>query len=389
MDLDAFFCAVEELQRPDLIGKPFAVGGSPDGRGVVSSCSYAARMFGVHSAMPMRRALQICPDLQTVSGHHRSYSDYSKKVMAILSQSTFLVEQISIDEAFLDISDLPETSSEVARNLQKQILDELNLPNSFGGATNKLVAKIANNIGKKEIKSNKPPCAIKIIPPGGEAAFLAPLKCDELWGVGPKTALRLKQKGIKTIGDIAAIPDTLLVQWFGKLGGDLARRSKGIDSREISLSSEMKSISAEITFEKDITDFTELRMKIWRLSEKVGARLRKKNFSASTVRLKLRWADFTTPTRQVSFQQPIDQDKVIFEAALQLFNTLWEKGKPVRLIGVGVSGLAPQAVQLSLWDTPDEKERRLDDALDELRLRYGKNSVKRGVNIGEQDHFRS
>ena len=198
LDLDAFFCAVEEQRDPSLRGQPFAVGGRPESRGVVASCSYAARQFGIHSAMPMARAVRQCPPLIIVPSRYGAYEAASRQVMARLHQLTPLVEQLSIDEAFLDVSDLPERAELIARRLQATINRELDLPCSLGVAANKLVAKIANNVGKAAIKSDRPPNTIKVVPPGQEAAFLAPLPATELWGVGPKTAEQLAQMaGVK------------------------------------------------------------------------------------------------------------------------------------------------------------------------------------------------
>jgi DNA polymerase-4 len=385
LDLDAFFCAVEELRDPSLRGKPFAVGGSPQGRGVVASCSYAARQYGVHSAMPMAQALRACPHLIVVHGHHSEYSAVSHEVRAIFFDLTPLVEPISIDEAFLDVSDLPQPAEEIARALQKRIHDELGLPSSLGIASNKLVAKIANNIGKGRHKGPTPPMAILAVPPGQEAAFLAPLPVKELWGVGPKTEERLKRMGIHTIGDVARLNETALAAHFGKMGHDLWLRSRGLDDRPVHLDHEVKSISQETTFMRDVADGDELRHTLARLAENVGYNLRRQGLCAGTVRIKLRWSDFSTHTRQVTLAQPTDADGVITQAACALFEAFWEPGRPVRLLGVGASSLTPCAHQLSLWETPDEKERRLLAAMDELRQRYGEKVVRRGRSLKKEE----
>ena len=205
LDLDAFFCSVEELLDPSLKGKPFAVGGNPQGRGVVSSCSYAARKFGVHSAMPMARALSLCPELIVIHHRHGLYSEYSNKVMDILRSHTPLFQQVSIDEAFLDVSDLPKPAGAIAREIQERVDREVHLPCSLGVATNKLVAKVANDFGKSQVKSGQAPRQITIVPPGEEAAFLAPLDIQSLWGIGPKTSQKLHGQGIHTIGQLAAL----------------------------------------------------------------------------------------------------------------------------------------------------------------------------------------
>ncbi len=220
LDLDAFFCAVEEQRDPNLRSKAFAVGGRPETRGVVASCSYAARRFGVRSAMPMARAVKLCPHLIIVPSHFDAYRAASQQVMAHLYQLTPLVEQVSIDEAFLDVSDRPEPAEGLARRLQTTINTELNLPCSLGVATNKLVAKIANDVGKAAARSDQPPNALQVVPPGQEAAFLAPLPVEALWGVGPKTAERLHGLGLHTIGDLARWPEADLGRRFGQHGYD-------------------------------------------------------------------------------------------------------------------------------------------------------------------------
>lgn len=384
LDLDAFFCAVEELHDPSLRGKPFAVGGRPDQRGVVASCSYPARMFGVHSAMPMARALLLCTQLIIVSGRHGVYGDVSQQVMAHCYNLTNLVEQISIDEAFLDVSDLRPTAEAIARELQTTIWNELGLPCSLGVAANKLIAKIANNVGKAEKRSPSPPMAIKVVPPGEEAAFLAALPVRELWGIGPKTAASLADLGIDTIGDVARWPEADLAQRFGKHGLDLSRRARGLDDRPVVTEYEAKSLSRETTFAQDVTDGAALRRTLRHLAESVGRRLRRAQVRGTTVKLKLRWDDFTTLTRQVTLPEPTDQDNAIYTAAQQLFEQAWPKGKPVRLIGVGVSGLGEPAQQLGLWETPSEKGQRLQDALDDVRERFGRSAIKRASDLGEE-----
>ena len=378
LDLDAFFCAVEEQHDPSLRRKPFAVGGRPQARGVVSSCSYAARQFGVRSAMPMAKAFRLCPQLIIVPPRHDVYYQVSRQVMEILHNWTPLVEQVSVDEAFLDLSDLPDSPEALARRLQGNINKQLGLPCSIGAATNKLVAKIATEVGKGAVHTGDYPNAIQVVPPGEEAAFLAPLPTEMLWGVGPKTAARLAELGIKTIGEIARWPEADLVRRFGQNGELLARRARGIDNRPVVTEHAAKSISQEITFARDVRDGESLRQTLRGLTKEVGYRLRRAELSGATVRLKLRWPDFTTITRQATLPQPTDQDGEIYAAALQLFDKVWPVGRPVRLIGVGVSELQPTCRQLSLWDTDAERERRLLTTLDTLRERFGDRAVQRG-----------
>jgi DNA polymerase-4 len=386
LDLDAFFCAVEELRDPSLKGKPFAVGGRPETRGVVAASSYPARCFGVRSAMAMGKAVRLCPGLIIVASHHKRYHEVSEQVMAGLRHVTPLVEQLSIDEAFLDVSDLPEMPVETARRLQTTINDTLQLPCSLGVATNKLVAKIANNIGKASAPPGRPPNAIKVVPPGHEAAFLARLPVNELWGVGPKTAERLDRMGLRTIGDLAGYPETALARQFGKLGHDLARRARGIDDRPVTPEHEAKSISQETTFARDVSDRLELHKTLRHLAEQVGRRLRQKEpGGGTTVKLKLRWADFTTLTRQITLPQPVNLDTDIYQAVADLFKQTWIPGKPVRLLGVGVSGFGQPAYQLGLWEeqTHDQAE-RLQATLDSLRDRFGSDAVRRGSDLGDE-----
>lgn len=381
MDLDAFFCAVEELRQPELRGKPFAVGGRPQERGVVSSCSYAARQFGIRSAMPTATALRLCPELILVPSHFEAYRQMSAQVMSILHDRSPLVEQLSIDEAFIDLSDLPQPGLVLAREIQQEINSRLSLPCSIGVATNKLVAKIATDFGKGKHRGPEPPNAIQVVPPGEEAAFLAPLPASALWGVGPKTAARLAEMGVRTIGDIARLPEPALIRQFGQNGREMALHARGIDDRPVETERAARSISQEITFDRDVSNPAVLRDTLRLLSEAVAASLRRKGLCAGTVRLKLRWPDFRTQTRQMSLSQATDQDGIIFQAALDLFNSIWSPGRPVRLIGVAATRLSKHAHQLSLWDTPDQKERRLLDALDELRARFGKDAILNGRSL--------
>ena len=378
LDLDAFFCAVEELRDASLRGKPFAVGGRPETRGVVSSCSYAARRFGVRSAMPMARALRICPGLIVVAPRHHVYGEVSEQVMERLAQITPFIEQVSIDEAFLDVSDLPEPGKILARRLQDQIRKELDLPCSLGVATNKLVAKIATDVGKKAARGDGPPCAITVVPPGEEAAFLDLLPADMLWGVGPKTAAKLAELGIHTIGDIARWPEDDLTRRFGENGRELSRHARGFDDRPVVTEHAVKSISQEVTFARDVRDDKALENTLRDLSAQVGRRLRRADLAGATVKIKIRWPDFTTLTRQVTLSQPTDQDEEIAVTALDLLAKVRSKGKAVRLIGVGVSGLCEPVRQLELWGEDAEKARRLQATLDALHERFGDKAIQRG-----------
>ena len=385
LDLDAFFCAVEENQNPSLRGKAFAVGGKPDERGVVASCSYAARRNGVRSAMPMSKAIRLSPGLIIVSSRHHLYSEVSRQVMGILRDQTPLLEQISIDEAFLDISDIRDEPQRFARGLQGRIRDELHLPCSIGIAPNKLLAKLATEVGKalalQRIKAQglvEPPNAVTVVGAGEEATFLNPLPVDMLWGVGPKTSARLTELGIHTIGDLAKWPEVELIRLFGENGRDLARHSKGIDDRPIVTERETKSISQEITFSKDVRDDLTLTKTLREMSAEVARQLRKNNLVGKTIKLKLRWPDFTTLTRQTTLNDPTDQDEVIAKTALTLMNVVRRSNQAVRLIGVGVSGLGQPIRQLGLWDIDHERTRRLQQAIDALNEKYGRDVIHKG-----------
>jgi DNA polymerase-4 len=385
IDLEDFFCAVEETRSPDLRGKAFAVGGRPEERGVVASCSYAARRMGVRSAMPMSRALRLSPGLIIVPSRHSLYREVSRQVMQRLHKLTPLVEQISIDEAFLDISQVPGEPEVVARTLQARIRDELQLPCSIGIASNKMVAKIATEVGKalalqkiKEQGLAEPPNALTVVPFGEEAAFLSPLPADMLWGVGPKTSARLTELGIHTIGDIAKWPEAELVRLFGENGRDLSRHSKGIDERPIVTEHETKSISQEITYSRDVKDDKVLHDTLREMSKEVAKQLRQSNLAGKTIKLKLRWPDFTTLTRQTTLRQLTDDEELIEKAALQLLRSVRQSNQAVRLIGVGVSGLGQPVRQLGFWDSDSEKEGNLQKSVEALQEKYGKHIIKKG-----------
>jgi len=385
LDLDAFYCAVEETRNPELRGKAFAVGGKPDERGVVASCSYAARKLGVRSAMPMSKALRLSPGLIIVPGHHRIYSEVSKQVMDILHSQTGLVEQISIDEAFLDISDIQDNPERIARGLQARINTELGLPCSIGIASNKLVAKLATEVGKalalKRIKAQglvEPPNAVTVVGFGEEAAFLNPLPAEMLWGVGPKTSARLTELGIRTIGELAKWPEGELLRLFGENGRELSRHAKGIDDRPVETERETKSISQENTFSRDVRDDKLLQKTLREMSAEVAKQLRKNNLAGKTIKLKIRWPDFTTLTRQTTLNNPTDQEEEIADAVLELLKVVRKPNQAVRLIGVGISGLGAPIRQLGLWDVDSEKSRKLQEAMDTLQEKYGKDVIHKG-----------
>ena len=343
LDLDAFYAAVEVLENQELAGKPLLIGGRPEDRGVVATASYPARAFGVRSAMPMARALALCPEAIVLPARHGLYRDYSQQVMAILHEMSQLVEQVSIDEAYLDLTDQVaawEEGIEVAQGLQRRIKEEIGLSASLGVASNKLVAKVASDRDK--------PGGLTVVPPGEEAAFLAPLPVRVLWGVGPVTAEKLAEIGVTTVADLGRLPEDVLRDRFGRNGMAMAGMARGVDERPVVTEHEPKSVSQEITFSRDLTDSEALRRQLWALSRGVARRLERKGLAAETVAIKLRYSDFVTLTRQMRLSVPTGDEREIYRAALVLLRRAWQRGRPVRLLGVAGRGLTPPVGQLPL-----------------------------------------
>jgi len=343
LDLDAFFCAVEVLRDPSLEGKPIVVGGKSENRGVVAAASYPARRYGIHSAMPMIEASRRCKDLIIISSKHGMYRMYSKVIMGILKSESPVIQQVSIDEAYLDLSDEINEwveATEVARRIQLRISRDIGLSASVGIATNKMIAKIASDFKK--------PNGLTVVPPGTEVDFLAPLPVQKIPGIGPKTNERLEKLGIYKVSDMAIIPEVKLIKRFGKLGEAMVRWSRGIDERPVHEDRETKSISTEKTFSKNISDQEELLDFLHKQSLKVAAQLKKKEFKAATIHIKLRYGDFSTFTRQQTVSKPLDNGDQIFEIAKRLFVKNWIPGEPIRLLGVGGSHFTEPKGQLSL-----------------------------------------
>ncbi len=371
VDLDAFFAAVEQRDRPELRGKPIAVGGgSASDRGVVSAASYEARRFGVHSAMPLRTAARLCPELIFVPVDGRKYGRVSRQVMEILRRYTPAVEQISIDEAFLDVHGseiLHGTPVDMAHSIKTAIKSELELTASVGVASTKLVAKVASNLEK--------PDGMLVLAPGNEAAFLAPLPISRLWGVGQKTATVLAEFGVHTIGDLAALPDDLLARRFGRMGPVLALRAQGIDTSRVSAAEPARSVSHEHTFDIDTADPEVLERTLLALSEGVAGRLRKGGTKARTIAVKVRDSSFHTISRQRTLAEPTDQTEVVFDAALELARPQF-KGIRVRLLGVAASHLG-EGEQMGLFAVEDERRRKATAEADAIRARYGSRAIRR------------
>jgi DNA polymerase-4 len=337
LDMDAFYASVEQRDDPALRGKPVAVGGSPQGRGVVAACSYEARRFGIRSAMPMARALRACPQLVIVRPDFAKYREASQKVMAILRSVTPLVEPLSLDEAYLDVTEnaLGEPlAMQVAKHLKRRIREETALTASAGVAPNKFLAKIASGWQK--------PDGLTVIAPQRVEAFLRQLPVEALWGVGPVTAKKLRALGIERLVDVRAADEEKLRRAVGSLAGWLQRLSRGDDPRPVTPDRPWKSISAEDTYPEDLTEPREMRAEIERLARRVAASVAKKGLAARTVTVKVRYADFTTVTRSHT-EEPPTQDARIIARRAQLLLARTEAGRrAVRLLGVGTHGLAPQ-----------------------------------------------
>ena len=332
-DFDAFYTSVEQRDNPALRGKPVVVGGSPEGRGVVASASYEVRRFGVRSAMPMRTALQRCPTAIRVPPRFDRYGEVSRQVMAIFKEITPLVEPLSLDEAYLDVTKLvgPERPPRwIASELKRRVRADLALTISVGVGATKSVAKIASDMDK--------PDGLTVVAPGSERGFLAPLPVERLWGIGPKTAERLHRDGIRTIGELAARPEEWFVARFGRTGPGLRAFSLGQDDRPVVVERERKSVSAETTLARDTDDRELLFELVNRLSQRVGSHLARSDMQGRTVKVKLRLADFTTFTRQRTLADPVRSADEVAAAAIELVRAEMQPGRLFRLVGVGVSG---------------------------------------------------
>jgi DNA polymerase-4 len=335
LDMDAFYASVEQRDDPSLRGKPVAVGGSPQGRGVVAACSYEARKFGIRSAMPMARAVRLCPDLLIVRPDFTRYKAASQKVMAILRGCTPLVEPLSLDEAYLDVTENlwgEPLATVIAKKLKQQILEQTGLTASAGVAPNKFLAKIASGWRK--------PDGLTVIPPERVERFLQQLPVEALWGVGPVTAKKLRAVGIQKLVDVREIDEDLLKKTVGSLAEWLKRLSRGDDPREVKPNRPWKSISAETTYPEDLERLEEMRAEVDRLARRVAASLEKKNLLARAVTLKLRYADFTTVTRSHTADRPTRRPAEFAERAVALLERTDAARRPVRLLGVGAHDLS-------------------------------------------------
>lgn len=334
LDMDAFYASVEQRDDPTLKGRPVAVGGSPEGRGVVAACSYEARKFGIHSAMPMARALRACPELVIVRSNFTKYREVSQQVMAILRSVTPLVEPLSLDEAYLDVTENAlgqPLAMDVAKHLKSRIFLETALTASAGVAPNKFLAKIASGWKK--------PNGLTVIAPERVEAFLQQLPVEALWGVGPVTAKKLRALGVAKLVDVRTADEALLRASVGSLTDWLQRLARGDDPRRVTPDRPWKSISAEDTYPEDLVELREMRAEIERLARRVAAQVSKKGLLARTVTIKVRYADFTTVTRSHT-EEPATHDAArIAERALMLLARTDAGKRSVRLLGVGVHGL--------------------------------------------------
>jgi len=385
VDIDAFFAAVEQLDHPEWRGKPVIVGGAAAGRGVVSTCSYEARRFGVRSAMASARAAQLCPDAVWAPPRFERYQEISQAVFAIFREQTPLVQPVSVDEAFLDVTPgrfAGEDPVEIAARIRARVA-ELGITCSVGVASSKTVAKIASDFDK--------PDGLTVVCPGREREFLAPLPVRDMSGIGPKTAERLTSLGVRTLGDLAALDDATAREVLGSHGPGLVSRARGEDDRSVHDNDPVKSVSNERTFAEDVRTPDQVDGALATLSAKVGLRMRRRGLAGRTVTVKLRFADFTTRTVRKTLPTPTADEAVFGPVARGLVREAWSPGVGVRLLGVGLSGFDEKAEQLDLLSLADAAE---DDAprakrdreglvrgIDAVKEKFGDGAVKYGRDV--------
>jgi DNA polymerase IV len=376
VDMDAFYASVEQRDNPDIAGKPVIVGGI-NGRGVVAAASYEVRKFGVHSAMPMSRALRLCPHAICVRPRMGKYSEVSSQIFAIFHEVTPLVQGLSLDEAFLDVTDSQRLLGDavtIARRIKNRVREVTQLTASVGVAPNKLVAKIASDLHK--------PDGLTVVEPGRISEILDPLSVRRLPGFGRKMGARVEEQGIHTFGELRKAPDSLLWPLFGRYTPRVRERAAGIDDRPVHPDREEKSISAEDTFDYDRGDPGELRAQLSRLADRACERLRRKQLMARCIGIKIRQADFTTFTRRRVVAPPTHEGRTITKVAHELL-ARWlteNPGQKLRLLGVVLSDLST-ASQLGLFEEAPPHTTRLDAALDEARARFGSRALRRGNTI--------
>lgn len=386
--MDAFFASVEKLLDPSLGGKPVIVGGDPSMRGVVSAASYEAREYGVHSAMPLSRAGQLCPHGVYLPGNFKAYVHYSRLVRDILEEYTPLVEPAGIDEAYLDLSGCRLVFGEpagIAQEIRRRIHDEVGLPASGGLSTAKVVSKVASAAAK--------PDGFIEVRPGTELAFLAPLPAESLPGVGPVCRKLLADMGIRTVGDLALLPVEALESVLGSWGRVLHEHARGVDRRRLEERRAPKSVSRETTYETDTIDYGLVRSTLLLLSEKCCGALRKEGLAAGRIAVKLRHSDFNTYMKFRTLETPTDQEQVVYRVALELFEKLLDRGVRIRLVGVALSELVTSGCQGQLFagagagalapgPANSLKMDSLNESVDEIRERYGFAAILRGSTAG-------
>ncbi|MBX3253122.1 MAG: DNA polymerase IV [Chitinophagaceae bacterium] len=368
-DLDAFFVSVECINDPSLKGKPLIVGGSKE-RGVVAACSYEARKYGIHSAMPMATAMRLCPQATVVRGTRGEYSKYSRWVTEIIAAKAPLFEKASIDEFYLDLTGMDKyfNSWQWTMDLRQEIIDQTGLPISFALASNKMIAKIATNEAK--------PNGYVQVAAGMEKEYLAPLPVNTIPGIGKQTHQQLLAAGVQTIGDIAARKPEEMEFLLGNYGMELWHKAHGRHTGEVSSYHEAKSISTENTFEANSNDTDFLLSELVRMTEKVGYELRQDNKMAGCVAVKIRYPDFQTTSRQTAIAYTFYDDELI-PVAKDLFHKLYRKGDHVRLLGVRLNELTGEALQTNLFEN-SEKKSGLYKAIDGVKDRFGKTAIARG-----------
>ena len=380
VDMDAFYASVEVREQPGLAGRPVIVGGSPRGRGVVSAANYEARRFGIHSAMPTARAMRLCPHAVCLPGRMSLYASVSRQIREIFNRYSPLVEPLSLDEAFLDVTDsqrLFGSAAEIANAIKQAISNELSLVASVGIAPNKFIAKIASDL-------DKPDGFVEVMP-GEVQAFLDPLPVSRIWGVGKATGKELDRLGITTIAQLRQQSEAVLQDRFGKFGNHLWRLANGMDDRPVVSDSEAKSISNETTFDSDISNRDTLRAWLMELTEQVCWRLRQQDLFGRTLQIKLRFADFSTITRSHTLPEATQQTKQVWQAVMALFDkAMQSESRRLRLVGVGVSGLSDTAqrpqVQTDMFEQPeDTRQTQLDEVADAIKSRFGSGGIRRGT----------
>jgi DNA polymerase-4 len=378
VDMDAFYAAIEQRDRPELRGRPVIVGGRPEERGVVAAASYEARAFGVRSAMPSARAIRICRQAIFLRPQMRRYAEVSRQVMAVLERHSEVIEQVSIDEAFLDVSERAgdfAAAEALARRIKREIREELGLTASIGVGPNKFLAKLASDLKK--------PDGLVVIRPEEAARVIAPLPASKLWGVGPKTEKTLQSAGLRTIGEVAKAPVGELRRLMGAWGDVVRELARGIDDRPVETSRETKSVSSETTFAKDLYDVKEMRRALNDLAREVARRLREEGLRARTVAIKVRFGDFHTITRQTTLASATDRGEALRRTAHRLLEGVERGDEGIRLLGVRATGLEQGPRQLSLFDPRVQRRAELERTVSYVRERYGAEAVKWAREMGE------